>query len=330
MLPPKKKTESLRAREARESTEALERRMGPSLTLGQRDMITARLNELAHELIAAGQPEALVERYQAMHAALAAQDAAEFGALRARLRAGTFTPAEYREALATLPQHDWDGWTRRIFELHQAPPTTVALTAEMVGYVTTHVVQILEMVSELTPDDVYYDLGSGIGFVPILASWLSGARAVGVELEPAFVAMARERAEQLGLAERVRFVEADLREVDYADATAVFMFYPCRGQTLEQVIDRLEPVGRTRALKLYSLGLSGQALVTRPWVEIRGQSPSALLALATVPGAPAAVRAPPTSAPVAAPVAPTPVRTTPAPTDTPPGRKRNVRRTKPA
>jgi SAM-dependent methyltransferase len=329
MLPPKKKTESLRAREARESTEALERRMGPSLTLGQRDMITARLTELAHELIAAGQPEALVDRYHAMHAALAAQDAAEFGALRAQLRAGTFTPADYRQALTTLPQHDWDGWTRRIFELHQAPPTTVALTAEMVGYVTTHVVQILEMASELTPDDVYYDLGSGIGFVPILASWLSGARAVGVELEPAFVAMARERTEQLGLTERVRFVQADLREVDYADATALYMFYPCRGQTLEQVIDKFEPVARARALKLYSLGLSGQTLVTRPWVQVRGQSPSALLALTTVPGAPAAVRAPPTPTPRAAPVAPTPARPAP-PTDMPPSRKRNVRRTKPA
>lgn len=329
MLPPKKKTESLRAREARESTEALERRMGPSLTLGQRDMITARLTELAHELIAAGQPEALVERYHAMHAALAAQDAAEFGALRAQLRAGTFTPADYRQALTTLPQHDWDGWTRRVFELHQAPPTTVTLTAEMVGYVTTHVVQVLEMASELTPDDVYYDLGSGIGFVPILAAWLSGARAVGVELEPAFVAMARERTAQLGLTERVRFVQADLREVDYADATALYMFYPCRGQTLEQVIDRFEPVAVTRALKLYSLGLSGQALVARPWVQVRGQSPSALLALTTVPGAPAAVRATPTPTPSAAPVAPTPAPTTPAPIDTPTSRKRNVRRTRP-
>lgn len=287
MLPPTKR-DSTELREARESADALERRFGPDMTLGQREMAAVKLRTLLKEIAEAGGAPDLLARQRDMTARLRAMDEAQFADLRAQLHAGTFTPQDFRARLDAMPHFDWDPWARRLFDLHEIPPTTVPLDADMVGYITTHVVQILEVASELTPDDVLYDLGSGLGFVPILASWLSGARAVGVEIEPAFVARARAQADFVGVGNRVTFVERDLREQDYPDATAVFMFYPVRDELLDQVIARVEPVGRARPLRLYSLGLSGPALTKLDWIRVRGQSPSGLLALESVVGPKAA------------------------------------------
>ncbi len=283
MINPNKR-ENVELREARESADALEKRFGPDMTLGQREMAAVKLRSLVREIAEAGGSPALMARHQEMTERLRAVDEAQFGGLRAELYAGTLTPQHFRERLAAMPQFDWDAWARRLFDLHDIPPTTVPLDADMVAYITTHVVQILEMASELTPQDVLYDLGSGLGFVPILASWLTGCRAVGVEIEPAFVARAREQAAKVGVGERVSFVENDLREQDYPDATAVFMFYPVRDTLLDQCIARIEPEGRARPIKLYSLGLSGPALTKLDWVRVRGQSPSGLLALESVVG----------------------------------------------
>lgn len=277
---PTKKKDTQELRVARESLDAVEARFASAnLTLGQREMIAVRLREAIPEIVAAGEPDELIDRYRAVEERLQALDDAQFGALRERLYAGTYRPDDLRAQLAQLPSYELDAWTRRLFELHREPPTTVALGPEGVGYITTHVVQVLEMASELTPADVFYDLGSGLGFVPILISWLTGARAIGIEIEPAFVARAREQATKLGLGEKVSFLEKDLREQDYPDATAVFMFYPVRGASLEAVIAKVEARGRAHPLKVYSLGLSGQPLVDQPWIEVRGQSPSGLLAL---------------------------------------------------
>lgn len=273
--------ESAQLREARESIEALERRFTPTLTLGQREMIAVRLRELAREVIAVGEPDALVDRYRAMEVKLDAADEAQFAELRERLYAGRFGPDDLRATLGAMPQYDWDPWTRRLFGLHKVPPTTVTLTADMVGYITTHVLQILEVASELGPDDVLYDLGTGLGMVPILSAWLTGAKAIGVEIEPAFVARAREQVTTLGLEGRVSIVEGDIRAQDYTDATAVFMFYPVRDRLLAEVIDRVGEAARARPIRIYSLGLSGPPLIAQDWIRVRGQSPSGLLALET-------------------------------------------------
>lgn len=73
-------------------------------------------------------------------------------------------------------------------------------------------------------DDVVYDLGSGDGRLVILAAQLHGARGVGVELQPRLVAMSRQSAVDAGVADRVRFVEGDLRAADLTPATVVLLY----------------------------------------------------------------------------------------------------------
>jgi 16S rRNA G966 N2-methylase RsmD len=78
--------------------------------------------------------------------------------------------------------------------------------------------------AKVTSNDVVYDLGSGDGRIPIRAATHFRARAVGVEIQAHLVATARDNALQAGVADRAKFIEADLFEVDLRPATAVTLF----------------------------------------------------------------------------------------------------------
>ncbi|MEQ1885636.1 MAG: methyltransferase domain-containing protein [Bryobacteraceae bacterium] len=78
--------------------------------------------------------------------------------------------------------------------------------------------------AQVKKGDVVYDLGSGDGRIPIAAAKQRGAHGVGIEIDPALVKQSRENAATAGVADRVRFVEADLFEADIHDATVVVLF----------------------------------------------------------------------------------------------------------
>lgn len=71
--------------------------------------------------------------------------------------------------------------------------------------------------------DTLIDLGSGDGCIP-LAAGRRGARALGVEIDPALVARANVRATFEGLSDRVAFRTGDLFEQRLADATVVTLY----------------------------------------------------------------------------------------------------------
>jgi SAM-dependent methyltransferase len=83
--------------------------------------------------------------------------------------------------------------------------------------------RMLELAA-LRSDDKLYDLGSGDGRIPIAAAKLFGATAVGIEYDRDLVAHARCLAAAEGVAERVTFVEGDLFEADFGDATVVTLY----------------------------------------------------------------------------------------------------------
>lgn len=82
---------------------------------------------------------------------------------------------------------------------------------------------MLEM-AEVGPHDKLYDLGSGDGKIPIAAAKTFGATAVGIEYERDLVQHARCLAAAEGVADRVAFIEADLFEYDFSDATVVTLY----------------------------------------------------------------------------------------------------------
>jgi SAM-dependent methyltransferase len=100
--------------------------------------------------------------------------------------------------------------------------------------------RMLEL-AKVTAADTVYDLGSGDGKIVIAAAKQFGAKGVGVEYDAGLVEHSRCLAAAEGVADRVTFVQGDLFETDFGDATVVTLYLT------PQLNLRLMP--RLRALK---------------------------------------------------------------------------------
>ncbi len=81
-------------------------------------------------------------------------------------------------------------------------------------------VEVLLTAAAVTPADVVYDLGCGDGRV-LLAAAQRGARAVGVELDPASLTQARDAVRHAGVEALVSVRRQDLFSTDLSEATVV-------------------------------------------------------------------------------------------------------------
>jgi len=95
-----------------------------------------------------------------------------------------------------------------------------------VPYVPTHEMVVDEMLkmAQVTGNDVLYDLGSGDGRIPITAAQRFGTRGVGIDLNPQRIREANANAEKAGVTDKVRFIEGDLFETDFSEATVVTLY----------------------------------------------------------------------------------------------------------
>lgn len=101
-----------------------------------------------------------------------------------------------------------------------------ALAGKDVPFVPTPpaVVEGMLKAAEVGPNDLVIDLGSGDGRIAIMAAEKFGARAVGIELDPALLKESRENAKRAGVADRVEFREQDLFDADLSGATVLTMY----------------------------------------------------------------------------------------------------------
>jgi len=177
-------------------------------------------------------------------------------AARVKLEAGALRGAALLELLASIPALERDAWVDALLGLEEPPADDVAdLPRGAVPYLPSGVEEILAMVREapLRPHDVLVDLGSGLGRVVILAHLLSGARAVGVELQEQLVRSARARCAELALA-GVSFVHANAEDLEL-EGTVFFLYAPFNGEMLARVLRRLEVVARRRPIVVCAVGL---------------------------------------------------------------------------
>ena len=86
------------------------------------------------------------------------------------------------------------------------------------------VVDRMLTLARVGPGDVVYDLGSGDGRIVIAAARKFGARAVGVDIDPALVDRATSAARAAGVADRATFRVQDALTVDLSDATVVTLY----------------------------------------------------------------------------------------------------------
>jgi len=124
--------------------------------------------------------------------------------------------------------------------------------------------------AEVRPDDVVYDLGSGDGRIVIEAARL-GARGVGVELDPALVAQARENARRARVEERVEFIVADALSVDLHAATVVTLYlgFEANLKLRPRLREHLRPGARVVSYE-FDMGDWPPSALTRVWDESSG------------------------------------------------------------
>jgi SAM-dependent methyltransferase len=78
--------------------------------------------------------------------------------------------------------------------------------------------------AQATPKDFVIDLGSGDGRIAIAAAKKIGARAMGIEYNPDMVALSNKSARAQGVANKVKFIKADIFETDFSEATIITMY----------------------------------------------------------------------------------------------------------
>lgn len=89
---------------------------------------------------------------------------------------------------------------------------------------TPELVEEMLKLGQVKPNDVVYDLGCGDGRIVVMAAEKFGARGVGVDLNPERIREANENARKAGVANRVRFVNANLFDADIRNATVVTLY----------------------------------------------------------------------------------------------------------
>ncbi|HEX8640592.1 MAG TPA: methyltransferase domain-containing protein [Allosphingosinicella sp.] len=93
-------------------------------------------------------------------------------------------------------------------------------------YVVTDydVVDAMLSLAEVRPNEYVIDLGTGDGRIPIAAAKSSGARGLGVDIDPARVREAQQNARAAGVAHRVEFRRQNLFDTPLADADVVTLY----------------------------------------------------------------------------------------------------------
>jgi hypothetical protein len=154
------------------------------------------------------------------------------------------------------------------------PTETKALMPGMVSFHKTpaRVVVELTRLAQLGPDDVFFDIGSGLGQVVLLVNLLTGARAMGIEYEPAYCAYSVALASRLRLTD-IEFINADAREADYSMGTVFFLYTPFEGSMLQDLLRFLQKKSLTGAIRIFTYGPCSAKIAFENWLDCRNGFP---------------------------------------------------------
>ena len=186
--------------------------------------------------------------------------------LRRLLATGRANPSYFRAALTNISPRERDGWLDRIFGLYEVPDDGPELPRGGVPYLPSPVNTLLTMIdlAEVRSSDVFVDLGSGLGRATALTHFLTGAGAIGIEIQPALVSGSRRLAKRLN-APRVSVVEGDAARLTYymTIGSVFFLYCPFGGERLQRVMRSLKSLSQARRLRVCSLDLP---LPSCPWL----------------------------------------------------------------
>ncbi len=240
-----------------------------------------------------GELARLKEAAERVRRRLEGVDETLFQRLRAGIRRGDFTGAALKKLVETcvkggssvgqdgIGYDTLDLFINGLLLFRPVPAETKAREPEMVYYQPTPARIIFELVetAPLTREDVFYDIGSGLGQVPILVHLLGGAAAKGIEFEPAYCDYARAGAAGLNLS-GVEFFNEDARAANYSAGTVFFMYTPFEGNMLQAVLDRLRAEAQKRSITLFTYGPCTPQVARQSWLKAAGPNGDQIYQLA--------------------------------------------------
>jgi SAM-dependent methyltransferase len=166
-----------------------------------------------------------------------------------------------------------DAWLDLVLGLDAIPDDGPELPRGCTPYFPCSVEAVLPMVERagVSPSDVFVDVGSGLGRVAVLVHLLTGAAAIGLEIQPELVLAARELTTRLQLS-RISFIQGDAVNLAglVTTGSVFFLYCPFSGARLEKVLDALELIARTRQIRICCVDLP---LPARAWLELESSSP---------------------------------------------------------
>ena len=167
-------------------------------------------------------------------------------------------PVQFRAALMNVPAIERDTWVDVVFGLDNLLEDGPELPSGCVPYLPC-AVDVLLRIADLVPvraTDVFVDIGAGLGRAAALMHLLTGASAMGIEVQSGHVAAARELANRLKLS-GVTFVHGEAVQVasEFAGGSVFFLYCPFSGERLVKLLAHFEAIARTRRISVCSVDL---------------------------------------------------------------------------
>jgi predicted RNA methylase len=181
----------------------------------------------------------------------------------------------YKKETGSVPNWQVADWyINGILDINETPSRATELEKGMVFYDPTNVGGIMDLIDTIpiAATDVVYDIGAGLGRVPMVVNLLTGAKTRGVEYDPVYTQYAEEKKRALGLSEVV-FINADARNVDYPDATIFYLYAPFGEDILKEVVKKLYDQAKQRKIKIALCGIGNFISLTtkvigKNWLKV--------------------------------------------------------------
>lgn len=191
-------------------------------------------------------------------------DSAE--SIRSRVSQGTVDPATFRTALMSVPGLERDAWLNSVLSLDDVPDDGPELPPGCVPYLPCPVDALVRAVdtARIDENDIFVDIGSGVGRSAVLVHLLTGAATIGIEIQHELVVAARALTQRLNVS-RCSAIHGEAASLTgyMMIGTVFFLYCPFSGSRLAKVLDDLEAIARTRRIRVCSVDLP---LPTRSWL----------------------------------------------------------------
>lgn len=178
--------------------------------------------------------------------------------MRSLLASGRARPEVFRAALTAVSPRNRDAWLDRVLELHELPDDGPALPRGCAPYLPCAVDTLIAAVdhAEVCESDVFVDVGAGLGRAAVTAHLLTGASAIGLEIQPELARAAAQLTKAVNTS-RVSMLMGDAAELSrhISIGSVFFLYCPFGGERLERLMHDLGAIARRRPIRVCCVDL---------------------------------------------------------------------------